>query len=284
MKYKFKFIDLFSGIGGFHLGLASVKGKCVMACDIDRYANESYKHNFNMEPHSDIKDITSGSIPDFDLLCAGFPCQSFSNIGPNGGLSDSRGALIFQVIRILRDRQPKSFILENVKGIVNHNSGKTLSLIIDKIEEAGYTVYYRILEAKDFDLPQIRKRLFIVGIHNKYDIAFNFPKSLKPNLTLNDVFGGIAERKYAFTIRIGGRRSGINNRFNWDCYIVDGKPRYVTLEEGLRLQGFPANFFLAGNTDQKFKQVGNSVPTTIVREIGAQLVETDIFTPNSSKL
>jgi len=282
MKIKFSFIDLFSGIGGFHSGLTAIKGKCVMACDTDRFANESYKHNYQIEPRGDIRTITSNSIPDFDLLCAGFPCQSFSNIGPNGGLSDSRGALIFQVIRILKDRQPKSFILENVKGLVNHNSGKTLSHIIDKIEKAGYTVYHRILEAKDFDLPQIRKRLFIVGIHKKYDAVFKFPKPLQPGLTLNDVFRGKAERQYAFTIRIGGRRSGINNRFNWDCYIVDGKPRYITLEECLRLQGFPANFFLAGNADQKFKQVGNSIPTTIVREIGMQLVKTNIFNSNSN--
>ena len=248
-----------------------------MACDIDLYANESYRVNFNMKPWGDICQIKSESIPDFDLLCAGFPCQSFSHIGPNGGLADSRGALIYQVFRILEDKQPKSFILENVKGLVSHNKGETLSYIIKRLKEAGYRTYYDVLEAKDFNLPQIRKRLFIVGIHKHYNVEFEFPKPLKSDLTLSDVLNGQAERQYAFTIRIGGRRSGIHNKFNWDCYIVDGKQRYLKVEECLQLQGFPVNFFLEGNADQKLKQVGNSVPTTVVREIGQQLLETGIF-------
>jgi len=283
MNTRFSFIDLFSGIGGFHLGLAPVGGQCVMASDIDRCANASYRANFDIEPAGDIRRIVSDSIPDFDLLCAGFPCQSFSHIGPNGGLADDRGALIYEVFRILENRQPQAFILENVKGLVTHNKGATLSYIVARLEETGYKTYFDVLEAKDFGLPQIRKRLFIVGIHRRSDVAFNFPTPMPCELTLSDILNGNAERQYAFTIRIGGRRSGINNRFNWDCYRVDGKERYLTVEECLQLQGFPKDFLLVGNTDQRLKLVGNSVPTTIVREIGRQLVQIGVFDRDSKR-
>lgn len=277
VEFKFTFVDLFSGIGGFHLGLSSTGGRCSMACDIDTRANESYRVNFGMIPKGDVRELSSECIPHFDVLCAGFPCQSFSNIGPNGGLKDPRGALIYQVFRILEDKQPKAFILENVKGLANHDKGKTLSYIVSRLNKAGYTVHYDILEAKDFDLPQIRKRLFIVGTHKDFGASFKFPEPLTPTLKLSDVLNGKTERDYAYTIRVGGRRSGINNRFNWDCYIVEDEPRYITVEECLQLQGFPRDFFLAGNTDQKLKQVGNSVPTTIVGHIGRRLIKTGIF-------
>ena len=277
MEARFRFIDLFSGIGGFHLALASVGGRCVMACDTDTCANESYRLNFGMEPRSDIREIASESIPQFDLLCAGFPCQSFSRIGGNGGLTDSRGALVHEVFRILEDREPSAFILENVEGLANHDSGKTLSYVIERLEEANYRTRHRILEAKDFDLPQIRKRLFIVGINRRHDAGFKFPDPLPATTTLSAVLGGRTDREYAFTVRVGGRHSGIHNRFNWDCYVVDGQPRYLTAAECLRLQGFPAGFRLEGNTAQQFRQAGNSVPVTVVRELGRQLVETRVF-------
>lgn len=114
---EFTFVDLFSGIGGFHYGLSQCGGKCVMASDIDPVTVESYSKNFGIVPRGDIYEIPSEEIPDFDMLCAGFPCQPFSNVGQKGGLEDSRGQLIFQIIRILRDKQPKAFILENVKGL-----------------------------------------------------------------------------------------------------------------------------------------------------------------------
>lgn len=277
MKYKFKFIDLFSGIGGFHVGLASIGGKCVMASDIDPVANESYKNNFKVEPRGDIADISSCSIPAFDILCAGFPCQSFSHIGPKGGLSDPRGAIVDHVFRILKDKQPKAFILENVKGLVSHDSGDTLQYIVMNLKRAGYNVDCSVLEAKDFDLPQIRKRLFMVGILKRYKSKFVFPNNLKPTKTLSDVLGGKTERTYAFTIRCGGRRSGIDNKFNWDCYLVNGEERYIKVQECLDLQGFPRNHYLGGNTEKQYRLIGNSVPTTIVREIGKRLVDTGIF-------
>lgn len=274
---SFTFIDLFSGIVGFHVGLSSIGGTCVMAADIDRWANETYKKNFNIDPTGDICTIHSDSIPEFDILCAGFPCQPFSNIGLGGGLDDPRGTLITEVFRILKDKQPKAYILENVKGLLNHNKGNTMKYIVTSLEKCGYNVFHKILEAKDFNLPQIRKRLFIVGIKNSYNASFDFPTPIESTKSLSDVMGGETEREFAFTIRIGGRKSGRNNKYNWDCYMVNGEPRYITIEECLELQGFPRDFYLAGGLDKKFKQVGNSVPTTIIREIGRKFKHTGII-------
>lgn len=276
-KSKFTFIDLFSGIGGFHYALSEIGGACVMASDICPHANTTYKLNYGITPLGDIRDIDSKKIPPFDVLCAGFPCQSFSNVGQKKGLRDHRGALIYEVFRILKDKHPRAFILENVKGLLTHNKGKTFSYILEQLTACGYNVKYKIMQATDYGLPQIRKRLFMVGIRKDLSVDFTFPPPLKLTKTLSDIMKGKTERKYAFTIRIGGRHSGINNRFNWDCYMVNGKPRYITVSECLELQGFPKDFQLSGSESHKFKQIGNSIPTTIVKEIGKTLLKTGIF-------
>jgi DNA (cytosine-5)-methyltransferase 1 len=278
VRYRsFRFIDLFSGIGGFHLALSTIGGKCVMASDIDEAANDSYKVNFGIEPLGDIKQIDANTIPNFDLLCGGFPCQSFSQIGQKGGLDDDRGALIYDVVRILEAKSPKAFILENVKGLTTHDKGRTFKFIIQLLEEAGYKVKHKLITATDFNLPQIRNRVFIVGVRKDIGIEFDYPNPLKRTLTLDQVMGGQTERQYAFTIRCGGRRSGIDNKFNWDCYRVDGQIRYITVQECLALQGFPRDLVLAGNSDKKYRLVGNSVPVNIVREIGRQLIKQGII-------
>jgi len=274
---KFTFIDLFSGIGGFHYGLSQIGGKCVMASDIDSITVETYKQNFGMDPLGDIHEIASENIPEFDILCGGFPCQAFSVIGPKGGFEDPRGILIFQVMRILRDKQPKAFILENVKGLLSHDGGATFKYIANELDKCGYDVAHRVLEAKDYELPQIRKRLFIVGIKKDSKAKFVFPEPIGCQVLLGDILKGKTDRDYAFTIRIGGRNSGINNKYNWDSYYVDGKVHVITPEECLQVQGFPADFKLAGNRDAQYKQIGNSVPTTIIRELGKALVKTGIF-------
>lgn len=277
MGDSFKFIDLFSGIGGFHYGLANCGGECVMASEIDETAIKTYIQNYKIEPKGDVSQIPIEDIPQFDLLCAGFPCQSFSNVGQKGGLDDPRGALIFQVIRILKGCQPKAFLLENVKGLLSHDKGKTISTIIEELTNCGYVVKYQVLEAKDYGVPQIRKRVFIVGVRNDIDIDFTYPEPTGCKKTLSEIMHGETERDYAFTIRIGGRRSGIDNKYNWDCYRVDGQPRYITVQECLELQGFPRDFYLAGNNDQQFKQVGNAVPTVVVEAIGRQLKNLNII-------
>jgi DNA (cytosine-5)-methyltransferase 1 len=277
-KSRFTFVDMFSGIGGFHVALSNLDGTCLLASDIDPQANQTYELNFGLKPVGDISKITSKDIPEFDVLCGGFPCQSFSNVGQKGGLEDPRGALIFEVARILGEKQPKAFILENVRGLLSHDQGKTFKTIENLLEAAGYSVKWQVLVAKDYGLPQIRKRLFIVGVRADIKADFEFPiKQDKLRYSLEEVMGGTVERDYAFTIRIGGRRSGINNRYNWDAYKVNGKVRYITPEECKLLQGFPKNFKLTGTESLQYKQVGNSVPVSVVQAIGQELIDRKII-------
>lgn len=273
MNLNFKFIDLFSGIGGFHMGLSKIGGECVMASDILNVACETYYLNYKIKPVGDITKVHAATIPDHDILCAGFPCQAFSNVGKRKGFADPRGELIFEVFRILKKKKPKAFILENVKGLTTHDGGRTLQIILNHLNEVGYNVKYRVLEAKDYGVPQIRKRLFIVGVSKKIKKEFDFPNPIKLKYTLNKIMEGVVDREFGFTVRIGGRRSGINNRYNWDAYRVNGVVRYITPQECLLLQGFPKNFKLAGNETQKYFQVGNAVPVFIVSEIGKKLLE-----------
>ena len=273
MIKNFTFIDLFSGIGGFHSGLSKIGGKCVFASDILPIARDTYYQNYKVQPFGDITKIKNSSIPNHDILCAGFPCQSFSNIGPRGGLNDPRGEMVYEIFRILKGKKPKAFILENVKGLISHQGGKTFEYIIKQLGLLGYDVWSEILEAKDYGVPQIRKRLFIVGARKNLKINFTFPEPIKLKYTLSKVLNGNVERDFGFTVRIGGRHSGINNRYNWDSYKVNGITRYITPEECLLLQGFKKTFKLMGTESQKFYQVGNSVPVTIVTEIGKELLK-----------
>ena len=248
-----------------------------MASDTNEIANKSYEINFNMKPKGDVCKIKSSQIPEFDLLCAGFPCQPFSLIGQKGGLNDKRGQLIFEIFRILKEKQPKAFILENVKGLVNMANGTILKMILCNLDYIGYDVSYKVLEAKDYGTPQLRKRIFIVGTRKDLNIKFEFPKPVPLKYTFEEIMGGKTERKYSFTIRIGGRRSGIKSKYNWDCYRVDDEPRFITPEECLMLQGFDNKHILCGNQSQKFAQIGNSVPVTVVNLIGKKLVDLGTF-------
>lgn len=273
----FTFIDLFAGIGGFHYGLSKCGGKCVFASEIDPVASETYYGNYNLMPSGDIYSIPSSSIPEFDVLCAGFPCQPFSVIGHKQGFSDERGILILEVVRILKDCKPKAFILENVKGLLTMENGLVLSKIISWLEETGYVVKYDILEAKDYGVPQIRKRLFIVGVRNDININFSFPKPTGCTRFLSDILNGETPRKYSFTLRVGGRHSGLNNKYNWDCYLLNGEEHYLSVSECLQLQGFPSSFVVCGNQAQQYRQLGNSVPTVFIEAIGKQLLNLGII-------
>ena len=273
----FTFIDLFAGIGGFHYGLSQCGGECVMASEINEVAAETYFKNYGLKPLGDICAISSADIPDFDVLCAGFPCQPFSNIGKKQGFNDVRGSMIFQVARILQDCKPKAFILENVRGLLTMDGGETIRAIIEMLVKSGYNVKYKALYANNYGVPQKRERLFIVGVRNDIRKSFEFPTPIGCTVSLSDILGGKTEREYSFTLRTGGRHSGINNKHNWDCYIVDGKEHYLTVEECLQLQGFPKDFILCGSETQKFKQLGNSVPTVFIKAIGTQLIKLGII-------
>jgi len=160
------FVDPFSGIGGFRLGLSrSGKFRCVWSCDNNRYANEIYTKHFGEENHysGDIEGVNTEDIPDFDLLCAGFPCQSFSVAGKRKGFKDTRGTLFFEICRIARDKRPSLLLLENVKGLLSHDEGRTFTVILQSLDELGYWLEWQVLNSKYFGVPQNRQRVFLVG-------------------------------------------------------------------------------------------------------------------------
>ena len=190
---SFTFIDLFAGIGGFHLAMHQLGGKCVFASEIDQYARKTYRHNFQrISPHiftedlfnEDIRNIVPEEIPDFDLLCAGFPCQPFSQAGYKRGFNDvyksERGNLFFNIADILEVKRPKAYFLENVRGLINHDRGRTFNQIREILEqELGYSFYYQVVKASDYGLPQLRPRTFIVGFRDESFLrGFNFPAKL----------------------------------------------------------------------------------------------------------
>lgn len=197
-KPKFKFIDLFAGIGGFHLAMHSVGGECVFASEIDKFARATYEVNFKkMSPNifqngmfnEDINKISPKDIPDFDCLCAGFPCQPFSYSGLKKGFEDKvKGTLFFNIREILKEKKPKMFFLENVKGLVSHKNGETIKTILDILEnELGYHVFSTVLSSLDFGLPQKRERWYCVGFRKDYDVDFSFPEPTNKKATLRDI-------------------------------------------------------------------------------------------------
>lgn len=189
---KFTFIDLFAGIGGFRIAFQNLAGACVFTSEIDKYAQQTYKANYGEQPHGDITlDETKAAIPDgFDVLCAGFPCQAFSIAGKRGGFEDTRGTMFFHVASILKEKRPKAFFLENVKGLISHDKGKTLRTILSVLrEDLGYYVPNpEIINAKHFGVPQNRERIFIVGFRGDLNITdYQYPAPLDIPVALEDV-------------------------------------------------------------------------------------------------
>ena len=182
----YKAIDLFCGIGGFRIALEKLGIKVVFSSDNDNFAQQTYYANFKELPNGDITQINEASIPSFDILTAGFPCQPFSYSGRNEGFSDkTRGTLFFDVLRILRYHKPKMFLIENVKGLKSHNGGKTLEIILESLSDLGYDTHWTILNSYDFGLPQYRERWYCVGFNKKTD--FKFPAGNKRGSTLKDI-------------------------------------------------------------------------------------------------
>ena len=283
---KLKFIDLFAGIGGFHLGLHKLGMECVYASEIDEIARKSYKKNFkkispniflNNKFNKDIYDLKSSDIPDFDICCAGFPCQPFSQIGQNKGFNEEfegRGNLFFEIERIIKEKRPKIFFLENVSNIINHDNGNTFSIIREKLEHLGYSFYYKVIRASDFNLPQHRPRTFMVGFYDEKpsEQFFTFPEPIPLEKTMSDIFDGECDKNIGYTLRGGGVGSGIKDRRNWDAYFVDNKVVRITEEHGKAMQGFPSNFYLSPSKTKSMKLLGNSVAVDVVYNIGKQII------------
>ena len=180
MSKQLTFFDFFSGIGGFRIGLERAGFKCVGYCDNDKHANKLYSNYFNTEEEcffNDITTINTAKLTDFDILCGGFPCQSFSIAGKRRGFEDTRGTMFFEVARILKDKKPKYFILENVKGLLNHDGGRTFQTILKILSDIGYKVQWQLLNSKFFGVPQNRERVYIVGCYGDECIGKIFPIS-----------------------------------------------------------------------------------------------------------
>lgn len=280
-----RFIDLFAGIGGFHEGLKKIGMQCVFASEKDHAALSTYKENhqvLNDRYNEDIRKISPLDIPEHDLLVAGFPCQAFSQAGYKKGFFDAdeseRGNLFFCIARILEVKRPKAFMLENVRNLEKHDEGRTFRVIKNTLLELGYELHYKIIKASDHGRPQGRPRIFIVGFNKDYLIkessTFEFPQPSPLKLNMSDVFEGICEREIGFTLRVGGRNSGINDRHNWDAYMVDGKVRTLTPKEGKRMMGFPDDFKLPEKITPALKQLGNSVCVDVVEAVATQILHT----------
>ena len=197
---KIRFIDLFCGIGSFHYSFRKLNWECVMACDIDKAVKETYKENYGLLPLGDISAIDPQTIPNYDILCAGFPCQPFSQCGQHKGFEDKRGTLFFNIMKFVKYHKPKIIILENVQGLLNHDGGKTFERIKYDIETANYTIAYKVIKCSDYGLPQMRKRLIIVGIRNDTDTVKYIGKMLdfdeyKKETTLSELLGKNFKKK-----------------------------------------------------------------------------------------
>lgn len=289
---KIRFADLFCGIGGFHTAATSLGMKCVFACDIDEDCRKAYKENYGIEPKGDITKVKADDIPDIDLLLAGFPCQPFSIIGNMHGFADSRGTLFFELARIIEAKKPRAFVLENVRQLVSFNGGKTIKRIVQILENMGYTVEKKVLNALNFGLPQKRERILIVGFLGGAE-GFSWPDKKVPMKPLASILESEPDEKHFASDRIKKARleahtpkvtpsiwhenkAGNVSSHPFSCalragasynyLLVDGERR-LTPREMLRLQGFPDSFKIAVSDGQTRKQAGNAVPVPMVRAV-----------------
>ncbi|MFA6104293.1 MAG: DNA (cytosine-5-)-methyltransferase [Victivallaceae bacterium] len=299
-----KFIDLFCGIGGFRFALERIcksrnlSAKCVFSSDIDEACQKEYEANFADLPAGDITKIAADKIPDHDILLAGFPCQPFSIIGQQKGFEDTRGTLFFEIARILKEKKPKAFVLENVKLLKGHDQGKTLDVILQTLISLGYSVDYKILNALDFGLPQKRERIWIVGFKEKKLMSWPTGKAaIKP---LSEILEKNVPKNFYVSDRIRNKRwsvmqptseptiwhenkAGHISAYPFSCalragasynYLLVNGERRLTPREMLRLQGFPESFKIVCSDSQIRKQAGNSLPVDVAAAVLERVFET----------
>jgi DNA (cytosine-5)-methyltransferase 1 len=305
MNRSFTFIDLFAGIGGIRLAFQKQGGACVFSSEWDKFAQQTYAENFHEVPAGDIRLISEKDIPKHDVLSAGFPCQPFSHAGLKMGFDDTRGTLFFDIARIIRHHKPKLVLLENVKGFLSHDKGNTFQVVKLILEELGYEVHAKVLNAKDFGVPQNRERIYIVAINRKLTnaIPFSFPKSRAGKKLVGDILEPRVPDKYTISDRLwAGHQRRLEehrargNGFGYSIfsskseytstisarYYKDGSeilisqrnknPRKITPREAARLQGFPESFRIPVSDAQAYRQFGNSVAVPVVNAIAKQMV------------
>lgn len=299
---ELSFIDLFCGIGGFHIAAINackqrnITATCKYASDIDPDAQTAYEANFGMRPDGDITKVHEKDIPDHDILFGGFPCQAFSIIGQRKGFEDTRGTLFFDIARIIREKQPKAFVLENVKQLRSHNGGQTLSVIMATLKELGYSADWRVLNALNFGVPQTRERIIFVGFREPR--AFQWPQGGIPMKPLSEILLADDEvesfywasqkiREQRVLQRIGKatptpptiwheNKGGNVSAHPYSCamragasynYLLVNGIRRMTEREMLRIQGFPDSYKIVCNYGATRKQAGNSVAVPCIQAV-----------------
>ena len=308
------FIDLFAGIGGMRIAFEKNGGECVFSCEWDKYCQITYRENFGEVPVGDIKQVDEKDIPDHDILVAGFPCQPFSIAGVSkknslgrdtGFLDKTQGTLFFDVVRIINEKRPKAFLLENVKNLKSHDKGRTWAIIMEALDVLDYEVFPSVLDGQDF-VPQHRERVFIVGFDRKRygkEITFSYDLD-KPDtkLAIKNILEKKVDPKYTLSDKLwqylqdyAAKHKAKGNGFGFGLvnpngvartlsarYYKDGSeilipqnnsnPRRLTPKECSRLQGFPEDFKIPVSDTQAYRQFGNSVVVPLVTAIAEIVV------------
>lgn len=315
LKSQFTFIDLFAGIGGMRLAYENVGGRCVYSNEWNKYSQQTYYANFGEQPEGDITKVDAKTIPDHDILVAGFPCQPFSiagvskkiSLGRKTGFEDkTQGTLFFDVCRILKEKRPKAFMLENVKNLKSHDKGRTFKTILESLDELKYKVFFAVLDGQNF-VPQHRERIIIVGFDmERYgdDIEFDFGITpVNPKPVMRDILEKKVDDKYTLSDNLwtylqnyAAKHRAAGNGFGYGIAPLDGvsrtisaryhkdgseiliaqkgkNPRRLTPRECARLQGFPESFVIPVSDTQAYRQFGNSVVVPLIENVAKLIVE-----------
>ncbi|MEO0128600.1 MAG: DNA (cytosine-5-)-methyltransferase [candidate division WOR-3 bacterium] len=318
---QIKFIDLFAGIGGIRLGFERAGARCVWANEYDKSCAVTYRANFgdNDLVVEDIRKIKSSEIPEFNILCAGFPCQPFSIAGvskkkslgkPHGFEDKTQGTLFHEIIRILKERRPDAYFLENVKNLENHDKGRTFVIIKEALENAGYSVFHRVINTRNL-VPQNRERIYLIGFKDR-TLLYNFPDIPDNAPKIKDILEENVPDKYTLTdhlwnylqnyakkhrekgngfgfglVNLNSYTRTLSARYYKDGSEIlipqDGKnPRRLTPRECARLQGFPDTFRIPVSDTQAYKQFGNAVAVPVIEILARSVIKTLIEKPKSN--
>lgn len=312
---KFTFIDLFAGIGGMRIAFESAGGQCVYSNEWNKYSQQTYFANFGEQPEGDITKVNPKDIPAHDILVAGFPCQPFSiagvskknSLGRATGFKDkTQGTLFFDVCRILKEKRPKAFMLENVKNLCSHDKGRTFKVIRESLDELGYKVFFDILDGQNY-VPQHRERILIVGfdrerygedIDFKFDLTPKEPKPVMRNILDTDVDSKytLSDKLWTYLQNYAAKHKAAGNGFGYGIAPLDGvsrtisaryykdgseiliaqegkNPRRLTPRECARLQGFPDTFKIPVSDTQAYKQFGNSVVVPLMECVAKLIID-----------
>lgn len=310
----YRFIDLFAGLGGFRLALESLGAECVYSNEWNKNVADVYRRNFGVTPDGDITKVDAGDVPDHDILCAGFPCQAFSISGKQRGFDDSRGTLFFDVARIVREKQPKVVLMENVRNFATHDDGRTLAVVKSTMEELGYCFHHKVLNSADYGDPQSRNRVYMVCFRNDLGVnGFTYPSAVTLTRHVEDVLlddamvqdlyidrrdirlNGHVDDVYANKpIRLGHVGKGGQGERIYSVkgtaitlsaygggvfartggYLVGGRTRRLHPRECARLMGFPDSYVISDSRTQAYQQFGNSVVVDVLQMIGLEIGKT----------